>query len=89
MYDCGQGVPQDYVKASELFNRAAEQGNAVAQCNLASMYFHGVGVEQNFEQALTLYAMSAEQGNPVAIAKVNEICAALDADASGGDVNAA
>lgn len=82
MYDSGQGVEQDVVKAAEMFQRAAAQGNPVAQCNLAAMYFYGNGVEQNFEQALTLYAMSAEQGNAIALAKVNEICAALEA---GGD----
>jgi TPR repeat protein len=66
MYDSGQGVEQDVVKAAEMFERAAAQGNPVAQCNLASMYFYGNGVEQNFDQALTLYAMSADQGNAVA-----------------------
>jgi TPR repeat protein len=78
MYDSGQGVPQDFVKASQMFQRGAAQGNAIAQCNLASMYFHGVGVEQNFEQALTLYTLSAEQGNQVALAKVNAIIEAID-----------
>ena len=72
-------MPQDVVTAAEMFQRAAAQGNAVAQCNLASMYFHGIGVEQNFEQALTLYCLSAEQGNPGALAKVDEIMAAIDA----------
>jgi TPR repeat protein len=58
MYDRWQGAPQDADKATEMFTRAAAQGNTAAQCNLASMYFHGIGVERNFEQALTLYAMA-------------------------------
>jgi hypothetical protein len=33
--------------------------------------------------------MAAEQGNAIAIAKVNEICAALETDAAGGDVDIA
>jgi TPR repeat protein len=68
-----------------MFQRAAAQGNPVAQCNLASMYFHGIGVEQNFEQALTLCAMSADQGNAIAQAKVNEIFEVLEAARDGGD----
>jgi TPR repeat protein len=71
-----------------MFQRGAAQGNAIAQCNLASMYFHGVGVEQNFEQALTLYTLSAEQGNQVALAKVKAIIEAIDGGRSGGDVDA-
>jgi uncharacterized protein len=87
MYDNGQGVPQDFVKAAEMFQLAAVQGHPLAQCNLAAMYFHGIGVEQNFEQALTLYALSADQGNQVAHAKVDQILEAVKAERSDGDAD--
>ena len=34
----GQGVAQDYAQALDWFRKAADQGNADAQCNLGSMY---------------------------------------------------
>ena len=34
MYDNGRGVKQDYIKAVELYQKAAEQGHAEAQFNL-------------------------------------------------------
>ena len=38
MYEKGQGVDQDYIKAVEWYQRAAEQGVADAQYNLGNMY---------------------------------------------------
>jgi uncharacterized protein len=35
MYAHGEGVPQDYAEAVKWFRRAAEQGDAHAQYNLA------------------------------------------------------
>lgn len=81
MYHNGHGVEQSMEKAAQLFQLAAEQGNAVAQCNLASMLFDGVGVEQDLEQALSLYAQSAGQGDAAAQARLNDIMAAIDAEA--------
>ena len=40
---CGTGVSQDYVEAARLCRLAADQGHAVAQCNLGCMYKHGRG----------------------------------------------
>ncbi|MBS0987043.1 tetratricopeptide repeat protein, partial [Acetobacter thailandicus] len=47
MYEIGQGVPQDYLKAAELFSKAANQGLPEAQFNLGNMYAHGRGVPQD------------------------------------------
>jgi TPR repeat protein len=38
MYDQGLGVAQDYGDAAKWFRLAADQGNTVAQFNLANMY---------------------------------------------------
>jgi len=38
MYDNGQGVKQDYAKAIEYYQKAADQGYAAAQYNLGVMY---------------------------------------------------
>ena len=41
----------------------AERGFAVAQFNLASMYYKGEGTPQDYKEALRWYRASAEQGN--------------------------
>jgi len=41
---------------------AAEQGNAVAQLFLGSMYATGEGVPQNYAEAVKWYRLAAEQG---------------------------
>ena len=38
MYVNGTGVSQDYTKAAQWFQAAADQGNAYAQHNLGVMY---------------------------------------------------
>ena len=52
----------DYTKAVEYFQKSAEQGNAVAQCNLAQCYENGSGVTKNYAEAVKWYRKSAEQG---------------------------
>ncbi|WP_410699486.1 tetratricopeptide repeat protein, partial [Chryseobacterium sp. SIMBA_028] len=51
MYGNGIGVAQDYKKAYELYEKAADQGYATAQYVLAYMFYHGIGVEQNEAEA--------------------------------------
>jgi len=51
---------------SDDFNiilQKAEQGNAMAQSNLAYMYIEGNGVPQNYAQAVYWFRKAAEQGN--------------------------
>ncbi len=44
------------------FRKAAEQGNAVAQCKLGQCYHNGEGVEQDYAEALKWYRKAADQG---------------------------
>ena len=69
MYDKGEGVEQNDIKAAEWYRRAAEQGVAVAQNNLGTMYQYGRGVEQNDNEAAEWYRRAADQG--VAVAQNN------------------
>ena len=69
MYYLGEGVRQDYAKAVEWFEKAANQGNSSAQSNLGLMYYQGLGVSQDYAKAVDLYKKSANQG--VAAAQVN------------------
>jgi TPR repeat protein len=61
MYDNGQGVLQDYVEAARWYRRAAEQGVATAQANLADMYAFGRGVPQDYVLAHMWFNLAASR----------------------------
>jgi TPR repeat protein len=65
-YECGEGVDQDYAQAAEYYERAAEQGHALAQYNLAVMYGHGQGVARDEAQSLRWMTRAAQTGNACA-----------------------
>ena len=48
-------------KAVYWFTLAAEQGDAAAQCNLATCYLKGQGVEQNRPEAIRWYEQAAQR----------------------------
>ena len=56
----------DYHKSAYWLKRAADQGDAASQYNLAIQYFRGFGIEKNLEQAFKYYKLAAEQGHPEA-----------------------
>ena len=62
MYNFGEGVLQDYARASLWYRKAADQGVAGAQYNLGVMYDTGQGVTQDHATALRLYRAAADQG---------------------------
>ncbi len=55
----------DYNEAARLYRRAAEQGHAVGQLKLGSMYGNGEGVPQDDAEAAKWYRLAAEQGHAV------------------------
>ena len=57
------GVEQDFEKAFEYYNMAAEQNNPIALNNIGSLYFNGIGVEKNRAKALDYFRRSATLGN--------------------------
>ena len=62
MYQFGEGVLRDDVRASLWYRKAADQGVAAAQYNLGVMYDSGQGVAQDHAKALQLYRAAADQG---------------------------
>jgi TPR repeat protein len=62
-YSTGLGVPQDRVQSVAWLRKAADQGEAVAQCNLGQAYYTGQGVTQDYVQAEAWLRKAAEQGN--------------------------
>lgn len=56
----------DFAAALEIWKPLAEEGNAVAQTNIASMYANGEGVSLDNGEAAKWYRRAAEQGNAMA-----------------------
>ena len=53
---------RDYATALKNWQPLAEKGNAMAQFNLALLYFDGKGVPQDFERAAQWFERAADQG---------------------------
>lgn len=58
----GQGVRQDYIEALHWYEKAANQGHAVAQFNLGEMYQYGQGVRIDLTTAKELYGKACDGG---------------------------
>ena len=58
----GKSIKQDYNKAFELFQEAANQGYPQAQFQLGVMYDNGEGVSEDKNKAAQWYKKAAEQG---------------------------
>ena len=61
-YYLGNGVEQNYVKARQLFEQAAEQGHHRALNNLGVIYLQGQGVEVNYQEAYILLQLATNLG---------------------------
>lgn len=66
LYEEGEGIERNELRASNLYWWSAVLGDPYAQSILANAYAIGQGVKQSNEQALDWYKKSAEQGNPYA-----------------------
>ena len=62
MLDEGRGAPPDHSAATVWYQRAATQGLAQAQYNLARRYEKGREVERDLAQAIYWYGLAARQG---------------------------
>lgn len=60
LYQTGQGVPQDQLRAVQLFKRSARQGYPFAFTALANSYYEGLGVQKSSKKALHWFLLSAE-----------------------------
>jgi TPR repeat protein len=54
---------ENFPEAAQWFHKAAEQGNANAQCRLGNCYYWGEGVTQDYYKAAEWYRKAAEQGH--------------------------
>jgi len=58
------GIVFSFLSCTHL-KKAAEQGDADAQYDLATMYHNGEGVPQNYAEAAKWYKKAAEQGDEI------------------------
>ena len=59
LYVHGTGVPQDHAEAARWYRRAAEQGDAYAQTELAILYSEGRGVDHDDVSAYMWFSIAA------------------------------
>ncbi len=63
----------DKQKVFELYEKAANLKNKIAQYNLANMYKNGDGIDKNINQAIYWYENSAKQGYKKAKNKLEKL----------------
>jgi TPR repeat protein len=62
LYARGDGVPQDYAKAAELFETAAAKGHPEGAYNLALLFLSGLGKPESPHRGFMLMTYAAEKG---------------------------
>ena len=67
-------------EAVKWFQRAADQGNAIAQSILAASYANGEGAEKNFVEAYKWYNLASAQGNISATTARDNLAASMTPD---------
>jgi len=72
-YNTGIGINIDKQKAVELYQKAANLRDEVAQYNLAIKYEYGDGIEKDVDKAIYWYEQSAKQGYQSAQNKLKKL----------------
>ncbi|WP_284661458.1 tetratricopeptide repeat protein [Myxococcus sp. SDU36] len=72
-YEQGRGVRKNLGRAIQIYKKAADAGNADAQCVLGWMCLNGVGGSTDILGALRWYQQSAEQGNASALFSLGQM----------------
>ena len=63
IYYSGSGVSQDFGLARRWFQKAAKQGEEIAQLLLGAIFSRGDGIAEDDRAAAAWYRLAAEQGN--------------------------
>lgn len=67
LYSYGaNGVAQDYRKAAYWYQKAADQGDALAEQELGELYYKGQGLPQDYARAIYWVRKAANQGDAAA-----------------------
>lgn len=65
-YQTGDGVPRDYTKATKLYGKASDKGDARAETNLGVMALRGEGRTVNYSTAAAHFRKAADAGSAAA-----------------------
>lgn len=65
------GVNRDYVKATDLWIKAANKGLIEAQFQVGQCYFNGEGVQQSYVEAVKWWQLAANQEHTKSIFKLS------------------
>ncbi|KAK8886756.1 hypothetical protein M9Y10_042225 [Tritrichomonas musculus] len=63
VYEKGKGVPQDYLKAKEYYEKASYDLYSNAFVRLGNLYERGKGVQQDYKKALKYYILASQLNN--------------------------
>ena len=76
LYQAGRAAveAEDYGKAMEYFQLAADAGNVEGWRGIGSMYTNGTGVELDYDRALAYYNLAAEGGDAKAWYNIGLFC---------------
>ncbi|WP_081827977.1 protein kinase domain-containing protein [Oribacterium sp. FC2011] len=88
MYQCGDGIKQDYEKAIEWYEKAAESGHVTSLERLVDLglrYEEGDGVAQNYTKAKELYEKAAECGSEKALVNLFDLGLKYEEEGSNQD----
>ena len=69
----GRGCEQDYAKALEYYQMAAERGEIIALENLGYCYYYGRSVAVDYEKAYYYFSQAAMLGRPTSLYKVGDL----------------
>ena len=73
-YYCGaRGFEQNFTRAMELYNMAAENGNRQAQENLGYCYYYGRDTAVDYEKAFHYFALGAFDGHLISLYKIGDM----------------
>ena len=83
MYEDKKGVAQDYYKARELFQKAADAGNFSAMEDFGLLWENSNGGGQNYGKARKWYQKAADAGNADAIVCLGRVVPARQGSRPG------
>ena len=73
LYANGEGVAQNYTKAREWWEKAADKGDATAMLYLGRLYYNGHGVAHDYAKAREWFEKAADEGNAEAKANLEKL----------------
>ena len=76
LYEAGEHIAQDYIKAKEWYEKAAmanDMFSMFAMYNLGELYSNENGTEQNYSEAKKWYEKAAKKGYQLAMYRLGEL----------------